>query len=64
MDGGEIMGIDVLTLSKSKKYTDMVALGLSSAVVDDTAKVLIFEQITTVAKSVFEKLVLSLSPQR
>ena len=36
------MGIDVLTLSKSKKYTDMVALGLSSAVVDDTAKTITF----------------------
>ena len=36
------MGIDVLTLSKSKKYTNMVALGLSSAVVDDTAKTITF----------------------
>ena len=36
------MGIDVLTLSKSKKYTNMVALGLASAVVDDTAKTITF----------------------
>lgn len=36
------MGIDVLTLSKSKKYTDLVALGLASATVDDVNKSIIF----------------------
>lgn len=36
------MGIDVFTLSKSKKYTDMVALGLSSATVDDVNKSITF----------------------
>ena len=36
------MGIDVFTLSKSKKYTDLVALGLASATVDDVSKSITF----------------------
>ena len=36
------MGIDVFTLSKSKKYTDMVALGLASATIDDVNKSITF----------------------
>lgn len=36
------MGIDVLTLSKSKKYTDLVALGLASVSVDDVNKFITF----------------------
>ena len=36
------MAIDVLTLSKSKKYTNLVALGLASASVDDVNKSITF----------------------
>lgn len=36
------MAIDVLTLAKSKKYTDLVALGLASATVDDVNKSITF----------------------
>ena len=36
------MGIDIFTLNKAKRYTNLVALGLASAVVDDTAKTITF----------------------
>ena len=36
------MGLEILTLGSSKTYTNLVALGLSSAVVDDTAKTITF----------------------
>ena len=36
------MGLNILTLGSSKTYTNLVALGISSAVVDDTAKTITF----------------------
>lgn len=36
------MGIDAFTLSKAKKYTNLVALGLASASVDDVNKSITF----------------------
>ena len=36
------MGLNILTLGSSKTYTNLVALGISSVVVDDTAKSITF----------------------
>ena len=38
----EIMGIDIFTLNKAKRYTNLVALGLASATVDDVNKSITF----------------------
>ena len=36
------MGIDIFTLNKAKRYTNLVALGLASATVDDVNKSITF----------------------
>ena len=36
------MGIDIFTLNKAKRYTNLVALGLASATVDDANKSITF----------------------